>query len=142
MIGSRLLLRLAVFAVIASSCTLLSACGGGSKPTGLELPEKFPVACYPGTECTKSDSTPIGQNKYRMVVILQSKDEFDKILNFYKNEIAMKAYRLQSDNNIKGTITLECTADWANLTIILVPINETQTVICITYDPKLDPNVK
>jgi len=141
MIGSRLLLRLAVFVVVATSCSLLSACGGAYKPTGLALPEKFPIACYPGTECTKSDSTPIGQNKYRQVVILKSSDEFDKILNFYKNEVAMKAYRLLSDNNLKGTITLECTSDWAKLDIILVPVGE-QTVICINYDPKLDPAQK
>lgn len=143
MIGSKLLLRLAVLAVVACSTTLLSACGS-SKPTGLALPDKFPVACYPNTECTKSDSTPIGQNKYRQIVILKSSDQFEKILNFYKNEIAMKAYRLLSDNNVKGTITLECTADWANLSIILVPLGEAQeqTVICITYDPKLDPDVK
>jgi hypothetical protein len=53
----------------------------------------------------------------------------------------MKAYRLLSDNNLKGTITLECMADWAKLDIILVPVGE-QTVICITYDPKLDPAQK
>jgi hypothetical protein len=141
MIGSKLLVRLAFFVIIASSFSLLSGCSTGYKPTGLALPEKFPIACYPGTECTKSDSTPIGQNKYRQVVILKSSDEFDKILNFYKNEIAMKSYRLLSDNNLKGTITLECTSDWAKLDIILVPVGE-QTVICINYDPKLDPAQK
>ena len=143
MIGRKLLVGLAV-TIIASSSTLLSGCSAGYKLTGLDLPEKFPISCYPGTECTKSDSTPIGQNKYRQVVILKSNDQFDKILNFYKNEIAMKAYRLLSDNNVKGTITLECTSDWANLGIILVPLGEAQeqTVICITYDPKLDPAQK
>ncbi|MFA7339118.1 MAG: hypothetical protein WC028_20210 [Candidatus Obscuribacterales bacterium] len=140
MIGRKLLVGLAV-AIIASSSTLLSGCGAGYKPTGLALPEKFPIACYPGTECTKSDSTPVAPNKYRQVVILKSNDEFDKILNFYKNEIAMKSYRLLSDNNMRGTITLECTSDWAKLDIILVPIGA-QTVICITYDPKLDPAQK
>ena len=89
MIGRKLLVGLAV-TIIASSSTLLSGCSAGYKPTGLALPEKFPISCYPGTECTKSDSTPIGQNKYRQVVILKSNDQFDKILNFYKNEIPRK----------------------------------------------------
>jgi hypothetical protein len=126
----------AILAAGVSSC-LLGACGNSNKPTGAALPDKFPIACYPGSECTRSDSTPIGNNKYRQIVVLKSNDEFDKICSYYKQEIGFKNFQLLSDNNRRGTVTLEAKSADAKLDIVLVPV-DVSTIISISYDPKLD----
>lgn len=119
-----------------SSC-LLTACVNNSKPTGVPLPDKFPISCYPGSECTKADSTPIGQNKYRLVAVVKAEGEFDKIVEFYKQQCAFNNFQLLSDNNRRGTVTLEAKSSDANLLIVLVPV-DVSTVVSISYDPKLE----
>lgn len=138
MFGRAFLLSVSAL-ILLSSPVLLSGCGGtgGYKPPGARLPDNFAIECYPKSECTRADSTPKGQGKYTQIVILSSADDKYRVVEFYKTEIAMKGFRLLSDNDRGGMIVLEATSDKANLVISLTPVSD-HTIISITYDPKLD----
>jgi len=124
--------------VVTVSGSMLTACSSNNyKPPGVALPDKFPINCIPGSECTRADSTPIGQDKYRQIVVLKTLDDTEKVHEFYKTEVVMKGYRLNSDNNRRGAIQMECMSDAAKLDIHLEPVSN-MTIISISYDPKLD----
>ncbi len=124
--------------VLTVSGVSLTACTSNNyKPPGVALPEKFPINCIPGSECTRADSTPIGQDKYRQIVVLKTFDDTEKVHEFYKTEVVMKGYRLNADNNRRGAISMECLSDTAKLDIHLEPVAN-MTIISISYDPKLE----
>ncbi len=133
--------RLSFVSLVALVLTVggltLTACTANYKPPGVALPDKFPINCIPGSECTRADSTPIGQDKYRQIVVLKTADDTEKVHEFYKTEVVMKGYRLNADNNRRGAISMECLSDSAKLDIHLEPVAN-MTIISISYDPKLE----
>jgi hypothetical protein len=127
-----LLIALLVFVTV----TLCSGCSTQYKPKGRKIPEGFLINCYPGSECTQSDSTPLPGKKTQQIVVLLTTDDVDKVVAWYKTELVLKGYQVISDNNVKGSITLESQNDANHVTVTCSPLGDKNTIISISVFPK------
>jgi len=115
---------------------LCSGCAKEYKPPGQPLPEGFLIACYPNSNCTRSDSTPLPGKQQQQIVVLMSTDDVQKIVAWYKTELTLKGYMVLSDNDIKGSITLESQNDKMHVSVTISPIDDKHTIISISTYPK------
>jgi hypothetical protein len=118
------------------SVVVCSGCSSTYKPTGAKLPDGFQINCYPQSVCTRADSTPLPGNQTQQIVVLISNDDVPKIVAWYKTELVFKGYRVISDNEHKGAITLEAEADKIHCTVNCLPLPGSKTVISIAVYPK------
>ncbi|MBU6450319.1 MAG: hypothetical protein KGS72_00970 [Cyanobacteria bacterium REEB67] len=126
-----------LISVVCSFCMFFcTSCQAAYKPPGQPLPDGFSIACYPNSTCTKTDSTPLGNNQTQQIVVLLTKDDVYRVMPWYKTELTMKGYLIMSDNDIARTITLEAQNDTTHVTITMSPIGDTDTVISISVRPK------
>lgn len=127
---------LSVVACMMLALTSLSACANkDEKPTGERIPEGFKIRCYPKSECTKADSTPLADSKHSYVVVLKSPDDRTKIESFYKNEIVMNGYRLLNDTPVGEAIQMDAVNEEYNLHINILTVNY-QSIISISWAPR------
>jgi len=121
---------------MAFACVYLcTGCAGPYKPPGERLPDGFAINIYPGSVCTKSDSTPLPEHKVQQVVVLLSNDNTYKVKSWYSTELVLKGYQVLSDNDIKGSITLECQNDKNHVSVTMSPIAD-KTIISISVFPR------
>lgn len=114
----------------------LTACNTkGEQPTGQKIPDGFKINCYPKSECTRVDTTPLGDNKFSYVVILKTKDDRFKVETFYKTEIAMSGYKLLNDVQNANNIMMNAVSDQYTLDINIVTV-EYQTIVSISWRPR------
>jgi hypothetical protein len=117
--------------------TLCSGCSTQYKPKGEKLPDGFTINCYPQSECTKSDSTPLPNNQSQQIVVLMTNDSVSKVVAWYKTELVFKGYRVLSDNEVKGIMTLEADGEKLHCTVVCTPLGDSgKTVISISTFPK------
>jgi len=129
--GSATLLTLACAAAL-----LCTSCTQTYKPSGQPLPEGFLINCYPKSTCTRSDSTPLPGKQQQQIVVLMSEDDVQKIVAWYKTELTLKGYMVMSDNDIKGSITLESQNDKMHCSVTVSPLPDNHTIISISTYPK------
>lgn len=113
----------------------LAGCGNKDQPTGVKIPEGFKINCYPKSECTRADSTPLGDNKFSYVVILKSKDDRFKIQAFYKTEIAMSGYKLLNDASQGTEILMNAVNDQYRLDISILTVAD-QSIVSLSWRPR------
>ncbi|HMY56058.1 MAG TPA: hypothetical protein PK671_24035, partial [Candidatus Obscuribacter sp.] len=118
----------ALILVVVLSTFSLSGCVNKEQPTGVKIPEGFKINCYPKSECTRADSTPLGDNKFSYVVILKSKDDRFKIQTFYKTEIAMSGYKLLNDASQGTEILMNAVNDQYRLDISILTVADQSIV--------------
>ena len=76
-----------------SACVFLcTSCQKTYVPPGEKMPEGFKIAAYPGSTCTKSDSTPLANRETQQIVVLLTKDDVYRIETFYKTELALEGF--------------------------------------------------
>ena len=125
----------ALILVVVLSTFSLSGCVNKEQPTGVKIPEGFKINCYPKSECTRADSTPLGDNKFSYVVILKSKDDRFKIQNFYKTEIAMSGYKLLNDASQGTEILMNAVNDQYRLDISILTVAD-QSIVSLSWRPR------
>ncbi|MBI5175508.1 MAG: hypothetical protein SFV17_20470 [Candidatus Obscuribacter sp.] len=125
----------ALILVVFLSTFSLSGCGNKEQPTGVKIPEGFKINCYPKSECTRADSTPLGDNKFSYVVILKSKDDRFKIQTFYKTEIAMSGYKLLNDASQGTEILMNAVNDQYRLDISILTVAD-QSIVSLSWRPR------
>ncbi|MBS1996171.1 MAG: hypothetical protein JSS86_07670 [Cyanobacteria bacterium SZAS LIN-2] len=125
-----------VATVVCAAVFLCSGCSQPYKPPGKELPEGFLIACYPKTTCTQSDSTPLPGKQKQQIIVLMSEDDVSQIVAWYKTELTLKAYQVVSDNEVKGTVTLEAQNDKMHVQVTISPLGDKHTIISISTYPK------
>lgn len=127
---------LSIVAACLVACFGLTACNTkGEQPTGQKIPDGFKINCYPKSECTRVDTTPLGDKKFAYVVILKTKDDRFKIETFYKTEIAMSGYKLLNDIQNANNIQMKAVNDEYNLDIDIITV-EYQTIVSISWRPR------
>ena len=119
-----------------ASVALCSGCSAPYKPKGRQVPEGFQINCYAPSECTQSDSTPLPGKKTQQIVVLLTPDDVAKVVAWYKTELVLKGYQVISDNDVKGTITLEAQNDANHVSITCSALGEKNTIISISVFPK------
>ncbi len=125
----------ALILVVVLSTFSLSGCVNKEQPTGVKSPEGFKINCYPKSECTRADSTPLGDNKFSYVVILKSKDDRFKIQTFYKTEIAMSGYKLLNDASQGTEILMNAVNDQYRLDISILTVAD-QSIVSLSWRPR------
>ncbi len=125
----------ALILVVVLSTFSLSGCVNKDQPTGVKIPEGFKINCYPKSECTRADSTPLGDNKFSYVVILKSKDDRFKIQTFYKTEIAMSGYKLLNDASQGTEILMNAVNDQYRLDISILTVAD-QSIVSLSWRPR------
>ncbi|HMW92995.1 MAG TPA: hypothetical protein PL112_25655 [Candidatus Obscuribacter sp.] len=125
----------ALILVVVLSTFSLSGCVNKEQPTGVKIPEGFKINCYPKSECTRADSTPLGDNKFSYVVILKSKDDRFKIQTFYKTEIAMSGYKLLNDASQGTEILMNAVNDQYRLDISILTVAD-QSIVSLSWRPR------
>ncbi|HNG20797.1 MAG TPA: hypothetical protein PLI59_16550 [Candidatus Obscuribacter sp.] len=125
----------ALILVVVLSTFSVSGCVNKDQPTGVKIPEGFKINCYPKSECTRADSTPLGDNKFSYVVILKSKDDRFKIQTFYKTEIAMSGYKLLNDASQGTEILMNAVNDQYRLDISILTVAD-QSIVSLSWRPR------
>ena len=125
----------ALILVVVLSTFSLSGCVNKEQPTGVKIPEGFKINCYPKSEGTRADSTPLGDNKFSYVVILKSKDDRFKIQTFYKTEIAMSGYKLLNDASQGTEILMNAVNDQYRLDISILTVAD-QSIVSLSWRPR------
>lgn len=125
----------ALILVVVLGTFSLSGCVNKEQPTGVKIPEGFKINCYPKSECTRADSTPLGDNKFSYVVILKSKDDRFKIQTFYKTEIAMSGYKLLNDASQGTEILMNAVNDQYRLDISILTVAD-QSIVSLSWRPR------
>ena len=130
--------RSATLLITLMACASMLLCTGCSRPyepKGRKLPDGFQINCYAPSECTQSDSTPLPGKKPQQIVVLLTPDDVAKVVAWYKTELVLKGYQVLSDNDIKGSITLEAQNDANHVSITCSPLKD-HTIISISVFPK------
>lgn len=123
-----------VLFLLALTISSLAACKKQEIP-GEKIPEGFKINCYPKSECTRADSTPLGDNKFSYVVILKSPDDRFKIEAFYKTEIAMTGYKLLNDASNATSIDMSAVNEQYLLDIKITTVAD-QSIVSISWRPR------
>ena len=127
---------LLISTLACTAALLCTSCTQTYKPPGKQLPEGFLINCYPKSTCTSSDSTPLPGKQQQQIVVLMSEDDVQKIVAWYKTELTLKGYMVLSDNDIKGSITLESQNDKMHCSVTISPLDDKHTIISISTYPK------
>ncbi len=130
--------RTACLLITLLVCATMFLCTGCAKPyvpPGQKLPDGFMINCYPNSVCTRADSTPLPDKKNQQIVVLMSDDDVPKIVAWYKTELLTKGFMVLSDQNVKGSVTLESQSDTNHVSITSSPIDK-KSIISISVFPK------
>jgi len=129
------LVMLTAGALLCASGSLYGCAGKAPKPTGQAIPEGFKIPLYTPSECTKADSTPLGDDKFSYVVVLKSPSDRFKIETYYKNEIVMAGYVLKNDAQNGEAIDMFALNDQYTLNINILTVSD-QSIVSISWRPR------
>lgn len=120
---------------MAVSSLALSGCAQQVPMTGIKLPKECPFRGYPNAECTMADQVPVAQGVYRYTIVMQSMDDHNKILEYYKSDLAMNGLMLKSQSEEKGKTDLNFKSDKAEAYLSVTPLTSGMQIITLIYKP-------
>lgn len=102
-----------------------------------KLPDNWPsdAPVYPGTKVAYAGSSNQTNGQSGSMVMLQSTDSGDKVVEFYKKELATQGWKIEGTFSADGTTTFMATKDTRALSMS-VAMSDGETVITMTVGTK------
>lgn len=81
------------------------------------------------------DQVPVAQGVYRYTIVMKSMDDHNKILEYYKSDLAMNGLMLKSQSEEKGKTDLNFKSDKAEAFLSVTPLTSGMQIITLIYKP-------